>query len=308
MVVGVCARSPNAERLALLIGLCAIPIAFLGWFLIGAFAVPIAVLLGGALGFAMLSPLPLEIGSDGMAFVGFRKSFISYAEIEAIEETSDATLLRCTGGRQLRLVSTQRKRLDPATLDQLRALVLRHWRNAQPAIVLMPRAGQSLAAWVESIRSSDATSDRGSLLATVEDPALPAELRAVAALLLRNGFTQEERLRVVAVAQATVAVPLRKVLDRLTGMSVPETEILSAIEAIDPAPGRHAVFRTLRSRSAAFVRRQVSRVLSACERTAEITERVIDELTAISAGPRRVEAHVDDQALTLIRRPARSSR
>jgi hypothetical protein len=275
-IFGVCARTLDANRWSAFAALGAIAVAGVGWFTAGLLALPIAALLGAALVLAIQSPQPLEIGSDGLAFAGRPASFLSFADIVAIEEINGAALLRCADGRRLRLVGPRRSGLEPATLDRLRALVLRHWREARPPIALPPRGESSLAQWFESIRATRAAHEREALLASVEDPALPALVRATAALLLRNQLTQDERRRIGTAAQSTVAVRLRAALDLIAVGTASETAMLSALEALLPnEPRSQKLLRAIATELAGELSRALATYESSMRSAQDLVARVV---------------------------------
>jgi hypothetical protein len=254
-VSGVCGTSPDAGRWALIALGAAAAITVLGLVLIGMHTLPVTMLLGAALVLGTQIAHPIEVGADGLAFIGRRGSFISHAEIETIEETDDGAILRCRNGRHLKLIGVHRSRLDPVTMAGLRSLVLHHWCQPRSPFAIPARGVLPIAEWFDSVRSSAAAcSDRRALLAAVEEPALPALLRAAAALLLRDFMTADERAGIAHAARVTVARPLKRVLE-LVASGALEDEILSAIDAL--APGASRSLERRRSISADLARASV---------------------------------------------------
>jgi hypothetical protein len=117
------------------------------------------------------------------------------------------------------------------------------------------------------------------LLKSVVDPALPAPLRATAALLLRNHLTFNERARIANAARVTVSARLRTVLELVAGGTATETAILSEIDALSP---RERPWQTLWRAIVTELARELPRARAICESAMRATQSLI--ATAVARG------------------------
>ena len=162
-------------------------------------------LLGIGLGTAVgdqFEPSPVEVGADGVSWVGWfgRKYFVRYRELK------DVVL----DGSTLRLVTPSKVHsLDlgdtpPATRDAIRRRVETAWFAEVPhaSLELLARRGQDLETWkaklTELVREGQegyrhATIPRVRVEAALDDPDAPPDQRLGAAIALTSTGTHEQR-------------------------------------------------------------------------------------------------------------------
>jgi hypothetical protein len=244
---GIRAQAPYARRVALIAGIVSAAIGVLVTLVVGSWMLPIAVIVVGGFVIGALWPLPVRLGNDGLVLPGVGQAcFVSFSNVDAVEDDGEATLLHTSDGRRLELVNDQQKKLDELAVGELRALIARCWSDGGTGYVFPPRHEQTLAAWLEMLRAS--SPERGRLLATVADPAASAPHRAAAAVLLRNRLRTEERAHLAMIAAGAASAELEHALHLVCREDASELEVLSALERFEPGRGWPERFRRVLSR------------------------------------------------------------
>jgi hypothetical protein len=214
-------------------------------------AVGVALVTTVALALAsrpILSPIRARVGSDGLSYEWLgREYFISFANVERIERTDGRVTLHCSDRSRIRLVNWAQKPLDPTIVDQLEQL-LAEFRAIDPAVVpaSIARQARRPSDWVQAVRAlvNNAGSyreqgvTRQSLIAWLENPAVPADIRAVAAAALRAEMDDAERARIRVQALHTASPRLRVVLEQAVRSDGDDRDVANAVAKVKTATKR----------------------------------------------------------------------
>ena len=242
---GVRARVPNAGWTALVAAVVASLLGFLLALALGGWVLPASVIVGGGFVIGALWPAPVRIGSDGLLLPGLGKpSFLSFSDVDVVEDDHERTLLRCRDGRTVELFDDRQKKLEDGAVAELHALVARSWSNESATAVVPARDDRDLPRWIEHARARCAVS-RDRVLAAVTDPALPLLERAVAAVMLRSALEPSERALIATVASSSASAELAIALHLVCRSDASEADVLEALERLDPA--RKVVWRAQRA-------------------------------------------------------------
>lgn len=183
----------------------------------------------------------LVVGADGLTIAG--RGFVPFADVERVEDdespygrTHHLAWLVLKSGERIHLgarlgIFGHRALavVDEAYAGLNRRITEHRQRERSQHAQELARGDRSVADWIAGVRARATSSGfrdgeiaRADLLAVVEDPTAEPSARAAAALALKAGIVEPERVRVRVAAAATAAPNVRVALETVADESASE--------------------------------------------------------------------------------------